>query len=234
MSCIDLILNEDRQYNLTTQHRHSHEEERMRHLITPEISKFIVLLSSQSHTPAQIIQKLRSKNHLHVTWNDVHYRWKETIKSKSMYDNDPFISSVKYAKNSENVMLVMGQTSPFALGVVTNIGKIATCLYNCTEAFIDYTYMINRSKLELFTVIVSVFGVGFPVGYPLLQKLNDEIPRMSSITRFLTSIKEAIPSLGSFVFFTDKYKGQMSAITSVFDISPSVVDVIPNRDGVAE
>lgn len=219
---IDVLLKEGNIYSLTTQHKMNHESDRVRYKITPELSALIVSLAGQSQTPAQIIQKLRSENHLHVTWNDVHYRWKEAIKGQFMYDENPFISSVMYAKNAENFEIIFEQNAPYALGVVTSIGKQLTALFSCTEVFIDSTYKTNRSKIELFTVLVSVFGVGFPVGYLLLEQSTDDTPRMESISKYLSLLKTSLPSLKPVVFFTDKDKGQISAITSVYGITPSL------------
>ncbi len=53
----------------------------------------------------------------------------------------------------------------YALGFAKGIGKKLTAAHECTEAFIDSTYKINSSKRELFAVLTTVFGTGFPSAY---------------------------------------------------------------------
>lgn len=92
------------------------------------------------------------------------------------------------------------------------------------EVLIDSTFKTNRQKMELFTVIVSCMGVGFPIAYLLLEAGTGSglKCREESLTFFLQHIRNKFPRLRPHFFFTDKEQAQIHSISRVFNIQPSL------------
>lgn len=219
---LDIILNRNSFYGLTAHHKVIHELDRNRYAVSGKLNQAISKLAVGGLTPAQILLKLRGEGQHHLTWSAVHYIWREAVKHNFMFHDDPYESVIEGVNRASHLSLVMHHTARFSLAVKTSIGDIVLSKFDCTKVFIDSTLKTNRSKLELFTVIVSVCGTGFPVSYLLLEQCTDENRRMDMLTVFLKSLKVNLPNLKPVFFFTDKDKGQMKAISEVYQLVPSL------------
>lgn len=82
----------------------------------------------------------------------------------------------------------------------------------------------NRQKMELFVVIISCMGVGFPLSYFLLEPGTGSglSSREKSLTSWLQAIRGAVPKLKPTFFFTDKDVAQIKSIQTVFSLRPSL------------
>ena len=109
-----------------------------------------------------------------------------------------------------------------AIGFVTKLGKELLNNYRFAEVFIDSTFKTNSSKIELFTILVSVFGVGFPLACIFMGTSHDDTRRQEVVTNFLQAVKNHCSNLTPLFFFSDKDRGQLNAIRAVFNIVPSL------------
>lgn len=109
-----------------------------------------------------------------------------------------------------------------AIAFVTILGEELLHEFRWGEVFIDSTYKTNSSKLELFTVIVSVFGVWFPIAYLVMSNSDNEMQRQEIVADFLEAVKSTFPRLNPLFFYSDKDRGQLNAIKKVFKIMPSL------------
>ena len=139
---------------------------------------------------------------------------------------DPYLSCRQYLENAGNLNLLFESTCPKALGFSTSIGQYISKNHECAELVIDSTHRTNSSKFELFTVICKTFGVGFPVACLFFEGNRDDVQgsqkRKDILSSFLNALKNSIPWLNPRYFFTDKDQGQISAIKSVYGITPSI------------
>lgn len=55
----------------------------------------------------------------------------------------------------------------------------------------DRTYKTNSSKLELFTIILSVLAVRFPITYVVLGNAEDDAKREDIVSELLEVVKES-------------------------------------------
>lgn len=135
---------------------------------------------------------------------------------------DPLILSRLYISSSENLQEIFYSETPFALGFMTRLGLSFLSRHECAEMFIDSTYKTNSLKLELFSVITTVFGTGFPVAYLFLQSSLGFGVRQGVLYSFLCAQRQRIANFKPKVFFTDKDRGQMNAIRNALDLDPSI------------
>ena len=70
--------------------------------------------------------------------------------------------------------------------------------------------------------MTSVFRMGFPIAYMVMGDPDNETQRQQVVAEFLMSVKEHLPSLNPLFFFSDKEKGQLNAIRTVFKMTPSL------------
>lgn len=77
-------------------------------------------------------------------------------------------------------------------GSALSVAEMIAKSHTISEAFIDSTFITNQKKLELFAVILSVMGKGFPFAYPLFEMCNTlESPiDEQQIHRFWTTGKQ--------------------------------------------
>lgn len=207
-------------------HKHVHEKCMKRYTLQRDEIDFIDCKAQEGLAPFKIFEILRDRCKESISLYQVYYRWSLYMEKKCKRDPDPFVSGKKYLENAANLTECFYSCRPYALGFTTGIAKMVTHTHECGEAFIDSTYKTNSSKLELFTIIVTIFGTGFPVAYLFLK--NDSIAenellvsRQEQISRFLESVKLALPLFNPKFFFTDKDHGQMNAIRRM-GIEPSL------------
>lgn len=112
-------------------------------------------------------------------------------------DNDLLVSVGKYVENSTEFTTIFSHVKPYALGFLTKLGMELCEKYTIKELFIDSTYKTNREKVELYSVMASVMGLGFPISYFLLgpRENNRETRRKEVILMYLKQLRESSPSL---------------------------------------
>lgn len=214
----------DGQYgSITAGHAYVHERDRVRFQLSENQQDEITRLALMGIPPYQVCAALQDGNpETNVPWNRVYYRWTESIKSKFTRDLDPIQSLKLLARGTSKMRSIYNTDTPFALGMLTNLGERLVREQTCEELFIDSTYKTNSTKLELFTVLVSVVGTGFPMAYLFLQTSKEEGYRKNALAGFLGALRTAVPDLKPAFFFSDKDSGQMDAILSVFGLRASL------------
>ena len=80
-----------------------------------------------------------------------------------MKNDDPYTSTRQYIESCANLEFCYESQAPRALGFTTTIGKHIAKFHECAELLMDSTHRTNSSKFEFFTIIVKVFGAGFPL-----------------------------------------------------------------------
>lgn len=120
--------------------------------------------------------------------------------------------------------MVINLSSPFGLGVFTTLGIKVSAAMNISKLLIDSTCKTNSTKLEIFPIIGSIMGSGFPQAYFLLSPGREDydISRKESICAFLLAFRVAFTDLNPAFFFTDKDMGQINSIRTVFGINVSI------------
>lgn len=207
-------------------HKHVHEKCIKRYTLQCAEIDFIECKAQEGLSPFKIFGILRKKCKESISLYQVYYRWAMYMEKKCKRDPDPFISGKMYLESASNLSQCFFSCKPFALGFTTGISRMLTHTHECGEAFIDSTYKTNSSKLELFTIIVTIFGTGFPLAYLFLKnesRAEGELfaSRQEQISRFLESVKLALPFFNPKFFFTDKDHGQMNAIRRI-GVQPSL------------
>lgn len=90
---------------------------------------------------------------------------------------------------------------------------------NVEEYHVDSTFKTNQLGYELFGVIATVHGVGFPIAYMLLRiepsASNITETRTSIITQFFEKLCDNEHLRPAF-FFSDKDMGQINAIEHIW------------------
>lgn len=76
---------------------------------------------------------------------NIYIVWSETVASKFRTSADPKESALAFVSGAGNLELELQLTSPFALGMVTSIGREICEKWNIIEAFIDSTYKTNST-----------------------------------------------------------------------------------------
>ena len=119
---------------------------------------------------------------------------------------------------------IFQESHPFALGFITSLGVTSCEHVDVKELFIDSTFKTNRQKIELFAVLGTVLGTGFPIAYLLLAPTDEinVIPRKEILKRFLSAMRDVLPNVRPIFFFSDKDAGQLNAIRQSYGIHPSL------------
>ena len=84
---------------------------------------------------------------------------------------------------------------PFAIGFTTKLAHQLLAEFDVVEAFVDSTFKTNSSSLELFTVLGSLFGTGFPLAYFLMESQISSAftARQQLIHAFFMSLSNNLP-----------------------------------------
>lgn len=154
-------------------------------------------LSEGGLTPFQILGVLRAESTETFIYNQVYNVWADAISCKFRLHQDPVKSLELYLQKEDSLSVIYQQEKPFGIGFITNIGMDIACNWRIEEILIDSTHKTNKQKLELFAIITSCMGAGFPLGYFFLEAgtSNGLKPREVSITGFLQSVRNKIPTL---------------------------------------
>ena len=140
-------------------------------------------------------------------------------------DDDVKTSGRLLLRESSEMEEILYSETPYAIGFVCAHGVDLCEKVRGDEAFIDSTYKTNSSKPELFAVLGSFLGKGFPIAYLLLQEGCGEsrtADRKKVIYDFLLALKTRVSSLKPVFFFSDKDFGQIHAIHQVYGIVASL------------
>lgn len=209
-------------------HAKVHEKVVQRYTLSEEEISLIADKTEEGLAPFQICELLRCKTNQPVSWNQVYYRWLLYMEKKCRRHANPFLSCKLLMQSSKNLKECYFNREPYALGFTTSIAKMVTENHECGEAFIDSTFKTNSSKLELFTIMVSVFGTGFPIAYMFLDGQKQEtvtehhfLTRQEQISNFFAAVQSTLPRFSPKFFLTDKDHGQMNAIRGM-GLQPSL------------
>lgn len=194
------------------------------HKLSADAKIQIYELSKGGLTPFQILGTLRATLNKVFIYNQVYNTWIDSISSRFRLDVNPIKSLKMYLENSQELNFVLEQNNPFENCIVPNIGKHILNNWYVKECLIDSTFKTNKQRYELFAVIITCLGVGFPLAYFSLEpgRGNGLKSREESITAFLQSIANLFPSLKPSFFMTDEEVAQIKYIYNVFRIAPSI------------
>lgn len=192
--------------------------------LSKETVQRIQALTQSGMSPFQILNTIRAEGVEVALYNDVYNVWLKSFSSRYKKHADPIQSSLLYMEASGELEQICVLEEPFAMGCVTKIGEHIVTNWRVEEVFIDSTFKTNKNKLELFALIASCMGVGFPIAYFLLEAGtgNGLRNREESLTLFLTNVASRFPDLKPTFFFTDKEQAQISAIKNAFSLCPSL------------
>ena len=207
---------------IRTEYEYCHESSVVRAALTPSQKGFIKAQAERGLAPYQICEQLRGALSPYVSWSQVYHIYSEFTRAKYERDPDTKLSLVKLCSTAENLRLIHHISSPFSVGVLTNVGLEIMSREVISEYFIDSTTKTNCDGLELFTVLGSYNGSSFPISYLILQQRGGPGARKKGIADFFKSLADALPNLDPLFFFTDKDEGQIDAIGSTFNIVPSL------------
>ena len=148
---------------------------------------------------------------------------------KSMYKSSSDVkeSSRAFLASSDRFTETYYTQEPFALGFLCSHGRTVCERVSVREAYIDSTFRTNSSKFELFAVLGSLLGTGFPKAYLLLEPASRKVPdsrllRKNRIKQFLQALRRELSAFQPVFFFTDKDFGQISSISAAYGITPSI------------
>lgn len=133
--------------------------------LSEDAAKRIKELSSSGMSPFQILNMIRAEGWEMILYNSVYNTWLATISDRFRRHQDPVQSTVVYLKESEEIETLCMQDAPLGIGMITTLGREIVDNWRVEELFIDSTFKTNNSRLELFAVIASCMGVGFPIAY---------------------------------------------------------------------
>ena len=139
-------------------------------------------------------------------------------------DPNPVISTPLFVKKNPNVRLIHAQEALIGLGFITKFGLEMIDKFTVKQFFVDSTYKTNSDKMEVFIVLRTVLGTGFPLAYYFLsgaKELQDK-QRKDSILDFFRALKRSVPQVQPLFFFSDKDSGQIDAIENVYGIKVSL------------
>lgn len=192
--------------------------------LSPNLKSRVNYLCATGLPPFQILAIVRAESDEVTRYSDVYNEWLNVISSRFKRDENPEKSALIYLDSSLHLTKIHTQVNPFGVSFATSIGEKVVSNWRVEEIFIDSTFKTNKSKLELFVIIASCMGAGFPIAYFLLEPGTGGglKYRQESIDMFLKSVIAHYPSLKPSFFYTDKEQAQISSIITCFHITPSL------------
>ena len=209
-------------------HEYIHESVPHVSQITSEISDAIQRGVDNGLSPFQIVSDLNNQKKGQFTWSQVYYKWSSIMESRYKSSPDVKVSSQAFLAKSGRFSQVYYAESPFALGFISNHARAVCTKAWIQEAYIDSTFKTNSSKLDLFAILGSFLGTGFPIAYLFLEiggrgrSSECEQSRKNSIKGFLGAVYRELQSFRPIFFFTDKDFGQISGLSDIYGILPSI------------
>lgn len=210
--------------SIRLRHRTHHPSLRQRPKLDEKSKRRITELAEIGMAPFQVLSVVRAESTSLIVYDDVYHAWAEALSSSFRRHTDPVESVKRYVRESDTVKFIYEQTRPDGIGFATSLGSQLVKDFRVEEVLIDSTYKTNKQKMELFAVIASSMGAGFPIAYFLLAPgtCGDLKPREQSLSFFLAHVREYFPTLRPSFFFTDKEPAQINSIISQFQITPSL------------
>lgn len=175
-------------------------------------------------TPSQISSQLRTTGHIEVLNNEVYYNWIILLADRLRMHHDPRVSAHLYVQICDELELLYHHIVPYSLAFVTKLGNEIAELWKAFVILVDPSFKTNNEKLELYAVIATGMGNGFPLRCLISGPGTSWFfcSRTESLLIFLSSIRKRIPALHSDFLFTDKESAQIPAIQRTFHIMPSL------------
>lgn len=208
--------------------RIKHEDHHTEHVghapISDAMKDKIYSLATAGLSPFQILSNIRTEAKNLLLYQDIYNAWQSIMMTKFKRHEDPRESALLYITECPNLHVMHVQSSPYGLSFHTIVGNTIMKFWRVEELLIDSTFKTNKDRLELFTVIASCMGAGFPIAYFLLEAGtgNGLKSREESLTLFLSNLKVQFPRLCPSFFFTDKETSQIKAIKNIFNIKGSL------------
>lgn len=203
----------------------SHHEKAVEQFKLDEDQRAKVMdLAASGMSPFQILSHVRFSTENGVLYHSVYNLWSSVMVGKFKRHNDPHQSAIIYIEECDSLHILGVQSNPFGLAFSTEIANHIMQSWKVTEILIDSTFKTNKQKLELFTVIGSCMGAGFPLAYFLLEAGTGSglKSREQSLTFFLTHLKNKLQNLNPCFTFTDKETAQIKSLKTVFHVDPSL------------
>lgn len=137
-------------------------------------------------SPFQIFSNMQAESTAALLYQDIYNVWQSIMVTKFKRDEDPRESAFLYLNECSSLHVMNVQSQPYGLSFYTIVGDTIMKSWRVEELLIDSTFKTNREQLELFTVIASCMGAGFPISYFLLEAGtgNGMKSREESITIF--------------------------------------------------
>lgn len=195
-----------------------HEREGDRFDLSQSQIKCIEERTVEGHAPAHIVQYLKGSGACTVHPDRVYYQWRKVITKLYQRHKDPLESMINLLQSCKNMAECFRGNHPFCLGVITGLGEELIARHGCEEVFIDSTYRTNSEKLEIFSIMTSFAGTGFPISYFFLKPGTEPLSRKRAICEYFKALHNRLSRLRPLLFFTDKDVGQIDAIEEVFGI----------------
>lgn len=169
---------------VTAFHACEHERDRMRCELSSEEAGLVQVLATRGMAPYQICNELRETGSISATCSAIYYRWCQAVRNRYERDADPISTVHQLISSCDNFTSCLDVQSPTAIGFITSIGRVVAEAEECGELFIDNTYKTNSSNLELFSIMTSVVGTGYPLSNLLLGQANENHGRQNSLIEF--------------------------------------------------
>lgn len=195
-----------------------HRREAPTQSLTNGVKEIISEMALNGMSPFQILAQIRKKSQNPVIYQDVYNAWASIMSSKFKRHEDPRKSVQMYLHECNTLEEIGVQSDPFGIVFSTKVGEKIVNSWRVEEVLIDSTYKTNKQQLELFVLIGSCMGAGFPLGYFLLEAGTGGglKSREQSLTFFLECLSNKFSMLKPSFAFTDKEAAQINAIGNVF------------------
>lgn len=220
------VINLSRALLLTVSIRHEfiHEAPVKRQVIDDAARHRIRSLFDIGCPPHQILSILRAERKVPYKYGDFWNAWNETCAASYKFAEDPCTSAILAAKNNTNMTLIHEHQNPDGFGFIVRPDQDFVLTYSVKELFVDSTYKTNGQEMEVFAVLGTILGTGFPVAYFFLSSASHATyqQRKHSVLQFFRNLRQRCANLNPSFFFTDKDFAQIQAIKETFGIVPSL------------
>ena len=119
-----------------------------------------------------MLNVIRTETGKALTYATVYNAWHETCASAFRSDADPNNSALNFLKESISLRIIYQNANPFAVAFTTDLGVRLCERHRIDEVFIGSTFKTIGQKLELFCVVGSLLGTGFPIAYMILSLIH--------------------------------------------------------------
>lgn len=178
--------------------------------------------------PFQIMSSVSRKSTRSLTYHQIYHEWHNQILLEYHRDLDPLKSSKLYAESATNLNLICYNKKPFHIGFATNLGSDMRSAYTIEELFINSNFKTNAQGMELFCIVGKVVAAAFPLSYsitgrdPKITIASSDTFRKTCIENFVVAFKCHFYHLFPKFFLSDKDSGQLTAISFLYGILPTI------------